>query len=273
MLGFRNKYNTIKAAPEAYGQRTHGNKLQTAVNTYRNATGRTITVVGIEHIGEPDYYITLRKLVDEFELQGAQVRVELMHVGEGLVAARTDDERAALQAYLDDGTERFSTYKALGLPWIDQAESAMGDTSPTWVHSDVNAIDVIRLVGPQEMLSRPQSAGATQATRRIEDMKAKNQRLALRAARTVSATRMINRGKYVRRQEIPGGWWLQRVMNSWRECEEMRKVLAEDTDVVLVWGAVHMLGFNEVLTRNAFDLLDTEWFTAIDGDNKGSLST
>lgn len=275
MLFSRNKQDIPKAPEEAYGQRTHARTLQTAVNTYRHPDGRTITIVGIEHIAEADYYLRMRKLVDELEAEGAQIRLEHTNPRHAADAARTEAERSAVEGFRADARQRFSAYHAVGLPWIDQAESAMGEPGPNWVHSDVDVIDFIRLVGPHVMASRPQSAGSHRLAQQVERIKAAGRPLARRAAllliRSNLVDGMIKRGIYVRRHEIPEGWWLHRIVNTWRECEEMRKVLARDGDTVLIWGAVHMLGFNEILTRNDFELVDTEWLTAIDARNKGTL--
>lgn len=249
--------------PALRGIRTHKGTLQTAVNWFSRSDGRTVVIVGVEHVGEPDYYTTLRKIVDTEAGAGAQVRVERILDRDDPDAPRTEDERVGMAALREQLANRFDMFTELGLGWIAQNDSPMaGD--PQWIDSDVCAIDLVRLRGPQEFTKMTQLTAPQQLAATIRHQKARGKKLTLRMMRYALVSKAVSRGDLAAKGKMHRGWWDQVVMYSWRECTEMTKILAGSHDhIVAIWGAPHMRAMSQALLLNGFELTDSEWFTAM----------
>ncbi|OLF05546.1 hypothetical protein [Actinophytocola xanthii] len=241
---------------ELFGVRTVKNELQTAVNVFTHPDGRTVTIVGIEHLGTPEYFAQLRKVVDELEAAGASVRLETFQGQDNADAARDQAELEALRRLHDSIASRFNAWSELGLSWIGQRDSVMS-TAPSWTHSDVADIDLVRVLGPEY---HPASGKELQS--KIEWIRQRNATYGLALLRYLEGWKQVRRGDDVQKDKHHVDWWAKQVISSWRECVELTKVLGQEGDTVLIWGAPHMKGLSQGLLRNGFELVDTQWFTA-----------
>lgn len=225
-------------------------------------------MVGIEHIGSPKYYQELLEVIEKLEADGATIRIEAGR-GQTRQEGRNDDERMALRALEDQLGTRFDSYKAVGLPWITQRDSVIGQREEAWVRSDVSALNLVRAYGPRNLQVVPQLTAPQSMSYRIEQLKSLKAVFVLRLLRRQLAHRLVARGDKVKKRKLNSHWWDQRVMYAWRECEELCKVLASDAEhQVLIWGAPHMLGLLEGLGRNGFRLASTTWFTVAEMPDK-----
>lgn len=248
---------------ESLGLRTLADKevLQSAVNTFCNLDGRVVTLVAVEPIGMPEYYAQLRNVVDVLAAAGATVRKEHVRGGVDESQARNDTEIEGLRALSADLSGRSEILTAFGLDWIGRPDSVMAD-GPGWVPSDVEPIDLLRLYGPHAFV-RLVLDPANSPARRVRDLITQGKRDELAQLRERFVQSAIWRGLNYTRGPLFPARREQYVMYAWRECEEMRKVLRDDRDTVLVWGSDHILGLTEILLRNAFTLTNTQWFDVV----------
>lgn len=240
--------------------------LQTSICQFTNPEGRIVTLVASEHIGDPDYYAQLRKIVDDTAAAGAQVRVETLRRGED-DKARNDFEAAGLEALNRQIDGRFQVCQALGLPWVGHRESAMAP-DPTWIVSDAHAMEMVRLQGAQHLERDPQLTGPQRLLAIVEDLKAKAAtskvaRWSVRHMRNRIVNQVLQRGQEIQDGILHADWWSRQTIYAWRECQEALKILAAPGDVTAVWSSCHIRGLSEVLLRNRFELTHTQWLTAI----------
>lgn len=244
------------------GLRVRRGHVETAIHTFRRMEdGRTITLIGTQHVGEPDYFAELRKVIDEVTAAGAVVHWDLLRgkSADAEAAAQTSAERAAfgeLNRETLDTTP--NTPKRIGLGWVRQVEGL--PPGPDWVNTDVTAVDMVRLLGPVRASRRRPSVGA----RMLETVIAKYEAdLSDANRRFVQACYYSQLKKSVRRRARGIADPVRAaVVGTWRECNAVAVALAETRDVVMVWGAGHLAGFAAILLRNGFGLASTRWVFA-----------
>jgi hypothetical protein len=126
-----------------------GRRLATPVIWYRHAlTRRTLVVILNSHIGDREYWDTMRRRIGQMEERGAEICVEGVHpADEAVWAEATDDERAARKflAYQYDSAQ---ADEARHLGWIHQGDERAGlCPRSTWRNVDLTDLEVIRLAG------------------------------------------------------------------------------------------------------------------------------
>jgi hypothetical protein len=252
-----------RKVPEAHrGIRTvKGKILETAVNKFQHPDGRTVTVVGIEHVGTRQYFEQMREVVDWLEKDGAEIRLEMAASARD-PKPRNESETEAVETLRGHVGTRFSHYATMGMDWVNQNDSAMAP-EPNWVFSDVPPLDIARLWGPETLLRQGSFANPVSVGPQLANMKSKGKTIRLRNYRWGSARLLARRGRQVKKDRLHASYLNKAVMYAYRECEEMLKVLVRDGDTALVWGAPHMQGFAEILVSNGFKLVRTKWYEVL----------
>lgn len=254
------------------GARTVGKRYETAINTFHRADDdRTVTLVGIEHLGELDYFAQVRKIIDELADGGAQVRLEQLQDKNGEVdKPRTDRERQALDALHDNMKTRFAVFAELGIPWVEQDEGGLAP-APEWVQSDITAMQFVRLMGPDFIVGNKVIDAPKRQLELVRSMKTAGATTRLRLLRKAIVGSAIARG------DDAGGskerYAERMVMRGFRELTESLKILdaAQHTDVAVVWNGGHHPGMAHVLTNNGFTLTDTRWLVAMEDRDFGPI--
>lgn len=259
------------------GARIVKGELQSAVQEYRRQTdGRSILLVGLLHLAEPDYFGEIAKVVLEAENSGHTVYMEGTRIQE-YTDVPSEEERAAIIQHdkaLD--IQYREVPKLLGIPWIYQGDSALAPYPSTWKSSDLNELQAIRLLGP---------ANATVTAPGLALYRWLNQDRGdgMRAAAQFAAVRRTWVRGYFRtfvkeggesqpplrrfllrvlRKPSPVKPWLNAIIYSHREHLAALCALGDGGNVVLLWNPGHMVGIGEVLARNGFEPGEPTWYTA-----------
>jgi hypothetical protein len=256
-----------------------GRAFKTPVTTYVHPeTGRRVTVVSVMHIGLPSYYSRLREIVKEKEAAGSVVHCEGTGL-EGLtpelikqplasttldakvreLLARipdlTEDEREVLLAMVDVALLMRRRVRELG--WVEQMDKEGGlPTEPHWHNIDITVIDVIRRLGPDTLLYRMRQA------RKMLDWPAGNtakpNAFRLKLAFLCRATASNKQRIQTKLRTGPyDGVLLER-----REKIALDGLHAATTDVVLLWGCMHLPAFEADLLSRGYLQESRTWHTA-----------
>jgi hypothetical protein len=261
--------------------------MQTAVQEYLRADGRSILLVGCAHLAEPDYFADLRKIVDEAEASGATVFME----GPSLRADDANVSDAERQAMHDShdalNTQHRELTALLDLPWIYQGDSALAPYPSTWRSNDAREVDMCRLVGTNNMVDLAPSAAKYERFKILKETKgaeslpyitartkyvqsymwrfkerSKAAAVSLRMRFLIPrTTRSITR-LFSRKPAPTGNGWMNPYVYTYRECVAVLTALDTDGNVVMLWSPGHLCGIGRILTRNGFEPQDPLWLTA-----------
>jgi hypothetical protein len=259
----RTKQRRTTTDPALMGLRTHKDSLQSAVNTFKHPDGRTVTLVGVEHIGEPGYFTQLRTVIDATVATGAQVRREGLLDSEDASDARSASEREGLTAVNAQLNIRFKPYTALGLDWVGDKHGLPSE--PTWIHSDIKNAEMVRMLGPARLARMPQLVAPQRQLAEINALKAKKAYHRLRWMRIKLVDDIVKRGTKCQKGTLHQRehWWDTQTFYAFRERCEALKLLEQDGDVVLLWNPAHLRGFSEALLRNEFAHTESQWLTVL----------
>jgi hypothetical protein len=231
--------------------------LQTGVHTWTRGN-RTVTLVGTIHIGDRRYYQILQRLLDDGEEQGALVHFEgTKEPTDEAFASLTNADRRALDL-MGDGQTFAETLVTATTGLVTQTDAMTFRSS--WVNTDVSELDVIRMVGPQNIVNRFSSFSRTpdmSAISRLPPMIPVGWfiRFALRYFTAASSLlRAIRPGELDRN-----------VLVKWRNMVAVTAALntPDGSHVIAVWGSEHVGGIGALLERNGFALTTVRWIPAI----------
>jgi hypothetical protein len=132
--------------------RLRGRMLATPVLWYRHAgTGRTLILVLNSHVGERDYFRTMRERITELEERGAAVQWEGIRAAPPEAwATATADERAARQVMRTIFRDR-PIALARHLGWVYQKDGL--PIADSWVNADLNDLELVRDAGADAILA------------------------------------------------------------------------------------------------------------------------
>jgi hypothetical protein len=255
--------------------------LECAVQVYRHPSGKTITAMSTVHLAEPEYFESLVKLALREEEAGAEVFLECLGTG----GNPTEEEREAIDIHV----RALMTQQVLGaelfnLPWVAEPKSALGPFLRKWSNADVDAVDLIRLLGPSQMDEL--HAGIFASYERMKAFKEKygEDSARFRRRRWVFATAYITQyvhGRPIRayiaavrsvvkavrfllRRKAAVGIpdWVVPYANNFRECVAANDALACPKNVVVMWHPDHLKHMGQIWMRNGFVPDEAEWLTA-----------
>ena len=235
--------------------RRQGRCLQTPQRVYVHPdTGRTITLIGMMHVGEPRYYTDVKAAVAECEAGGAVIHCE----GSGKRLA--DESLIGLtpaEAELIQELQRGERLKAQRLPmfgWVEQL-TALAPFPETWQFIDLGRVEVIRMTGTDELLRN------TRRTNNLMDWADDDTKtpyvcrisIALGFRQHASDSPRIQR-----KLTLP----IHQVLVEHRNKLAMDAVHATRQDVVLLWGAKHLPGMEADLRDHGYQRVAETWRTA-----------
>jgi uncharacterized protein YbaP (TraB family) len=226
-------------------------RVETAVWTLQHeTTGRTVTLVGIMHIGNSRYFSDLSGVLADLAGAGAEVHVE--GVAQRDEESATDWERARLTQAdgWGDAEETGDTVALLRL----ESQGAQLELPPGYRNVDLSRLELLRRVGweayrrllapPPETAAGRHLSPALRATLRFE----LRHRRALERLRSLRArNRRVNRVVIDERNETAFAGGAQALARG---------------DVVLVWGADHLPGLAARFRAGGYRLTGEAWFEA-----------
>ncbi len=228
--------------------------LQTAVIGLRHpATGRRVTLIATIHIGRPDYYTRLTELVEEHEQQGLVLFEGVGELTQEEAAALPDEERRVYEslASLNGAYRRL----AAALDLVAQPD-VMPRPRAGWVRADLPVRELLR----RWVSARLPLVPVMEAVGQVIDSA-----LMRRAARFVllqeplllSAFRLV-------KGWTPGVGRLAALLVDERNAAALDVFDSVDhgQDVAIIYGAGHVPGLLEGLTRRGYREITRDWFTA-----------
>lgn len=227
--------------------RRHRWSTQTAVDTYTHAqTGKTVTLVGVAHIGPAQYYAELQGLVDGLESQ-AEVQYELCRKPDP-DEEMTDQERELVRRLLD------SDQKALA-PLLGMVTQSAMTYRDGWLNKDMTMLESLRLLPNPESIAKGHAELIEVLT-------------AVRFARWCALQMMKYSGLLVL---ISAG--SQKLSSKGRATRavimDMRNDIASQAavdapgNVVSIWGAEHLIGIGKRLRRSGYRRTGRSWYTCV----------
>jgi hypothetical protein len=236
--------------------RTRRGCLQTRIDTYRHNDGRTATVVGMIHVADPAFYDAVTDFVGERETGGAQVQYE----GVGPPppdTAITDHERGLIER-LRKALNHRAFAGLVGLALQHDERLMIQDH---WHNPDMNVVDFLRaLPSPEKFISRQESVGRLldglndyerHSIGHVLHRHTRYQGYAMRLMQTVDRVTGIGLGS------------ARRVVTSLRDGVAADAIDAAPGSVVALWGAGHLPGIGERLSRRGWAYVGEEWLTAV----------
>lgn len=243
------------------GMRLHNREVQTAVVDYVHPERPTITLVGTVHVAMPGYFAELRSVIEAYERQGAVVHREAINevTIDPLDPELTESERSmCIEPFNEAEMHEFMT--TVGFPFVRQSQALA--PAATWTTVDIHMIDRVRMVSPRlifGMAARRHVHHTKRVTRFAEFSPKKKRRI-----RNVSMfawrhlARKTSRGRG--RPRGPG----RHVTDTWRKYHACSAAIRSRQDVVVIWGAGHLVGFGDILIRNGYKPDEPTWYTAFD---------
>lgn len=230
--------------------RITGGRVETAVWTLTHpATGRTVTLVGTMHIGDPTYFRDLSGVLERLSATGAEIHVE------GI--SRDDDDRLSdwerdLLTEADSWADAETAGAAVRLLSLE-SQSAELRLPPGTRNIDMSHAELLRCVGWTNYrrlfatTAGPPGPGFGSVARAAI-------RFQLRHGRGLEQLRSIRRrNRQVNRVVI--GMRNRVAFAGGREALTRR-------DVVLVWGTDHLPGLARLFRAEGYRLDDEAWFEA-----------
>lgn len=224
------------------------------MDTYVGPSGRTVTLIGMVHIADAEFYTVCEQIVADREGAGAVVHYEAVtDRGEDRSKVETD------LIYRLNSNDAIATVATL-LGGLALQHRTNLPIQPHWVNPDISLLELLRLVpDAEEFVAVSERVGSS-----LEDMTPEMLRLLEWALRHLPALRgaiaahswISPRRRRVRRAE-------QQVILAHRNNLAAKAILAESRDVVALWGAGHLDGIGTHLTQSGYCRTHTRWLPAI----------
>jgi hypothetical protein len=209
--------------------------LEVATDTYEK-DGRTVTLIGVSHIADKDFWATTQALISDREAEGASVHYELIERDIEGPRQRTFDMKTLAPVL---GMQ----FQFDGLNYKD-----------SWTRTDMTA---------SEFLAHATRRGPKAPT---EEQLAEVLRVIGGSDKRRRVTRwfMMRLLLAVRYLPLPGpmGVPLSIVLGV-RNLIAAKAALEASGDVVAIWGAAHLPGIGKILRDHGFVRTAREWTTAI----------
>lgn len=259
--------------------------VETAVHLLHRPTDRrTVMLVGTVHMAEASYYERLRRLVDDFVAEGAEVHYEASRTAPD-ESFRTSAEAAAVKL-LDQSLDGIYQRAIDGfeLPWVRQLDGPLAPAS-TWHNIDIRRLDTVRLLGPTvngEFGRLTRVVAKAVATYR-DELKPPKVREAVKRRfllmYRITQSRLgppkallgaVNAARWVARKPRLGPTSTEiATFFTYREYQAVLAALEASKDVVMIWHGSHLPGIGGTLLRNGFEVRKTTWVLAIRAPRKG----
>ncbi|ROP37280.1 hypothetical protein [Saccharothrix texasensis] len=223
-------------------------ELHTAVQTWTRGPDHRIVLIGMSHVGEPDYFDTVRRVVASHP--GATVHYERV-VREDPLPPMTDDEWARL-----DAARRSHRFVLRWAAEVAELGTQHGLAVDGWHNVDVNEVDLARMSGrSMPRLAVPGVRMGIDYAPPLTD----RQRRVLRHVVRLLLVHIAPRGRLLMRPMT------RRAVVQWRNVHAMTHALraVHDGPVVMIWGAGHLPGIGDVLLHNDFRLESVRWVRAV----------
>ncbi len=222
-------------------------------------TGRSVTLIGTMHVGQPAYYQAIHDRAAALEAAGALVQYEALYdAPDSEWEKAAPDERAARDA-LNRGLDYLYSFAGPlfdHLGWAGQRDELRYE--PSWEHVDISDLDLIRAAGPAAVLARMNRVSELAAAFDALDphLEAAAVSLAFRFWRFLP-------GRY--RRPEPGTEhhdqaFEQAVVH--RRNQHALAALPPGRDAVLIWGSGHLPGMTSALEQAGFRRRAQEWLPA-----------
>ncbi|HSX01440.1 MAG TPA: hypothetical protein VLF67_04325 [Candidatus Saccharimonas sp.] len=254
--------------------RIHRGQIQTPVWTYRHRdSGRTVTLVGMMHVGEPAYYAAVQSLVASLVEAGAVVQFEGVRTASAEeMATATPRELAAIASI--NQLLQVITRMGEGLGWTSQKTGLKYD--PAWTNVDLNDLELVRLLNLAD-LDRAVADAAEQMTELEQTdpvMMAASMAMIFRAMHSRSGRVMVdvlsafNRAQRRRHQPAdaepaPDLDQLHEVVVGQRDPVAVEGIwrAAAHQDVALIWGAAHLPGMGALIEEHGYQRISASWLS------------
>jgi hypothetical protein len=270
--GGLNRLST-NSTPTLYGGQIVNGIFQSAVQEYRHPGDRSILLIGLAHVAEPEYFATIRAITDQEEKDGATVLFEGVR-GHTECREMSDEERLAI-ATQDQvlNAQNRDILSLFDLPWIEQDESVLAPCFTRWERADANELDMIRLLGPRNAAKVSSQAALLEHYRQLKETKgADSAEFKLAKAQVVAGKTGLGFSADVARersnghQDQSGNRWMLPYVFTYRECVAALRTLETPGNVVLLWHPGHMIHIGQIFVRNGFvPSEDVLWLTVFRG--------
>ncbi|MBS2964950.1 hypothetical protein KGA66_17975 [Actinocrinis puniceicyclus] len=234
--------------------------IEVPVRTYTNPdTGAQVTYFGMLHVAQEPFFAEVRDRVTRLEADGAHVYLEgITSPASDTLGADTDELRWGVGVVKRKLETMWREGEALGLV-------AQRDALPArdgWQVHDVTVLEAVQIYGVEALRNQHQD---TQREGLLLDhfdpaltraMTMQSLALVMKAA-TDTAIRDILFPEHEAT--------LARVREGKVVAALDRQLAAEpDAHIVVVWGAGHLVSYDEALTERGYKSDDEQWLTAID---------
>lgn len=239
--------------PQGLASRTRRGVLETAVNTYTGNSGQTITLVGMVHIAESEFYAECEQIVTRAEKAGAVVHYEAI--------CDRGEPRSSIEADLVDRFKGGTAYARIadllgGLALQHKTDLLI---QPHWVNTDVSTVELIRLLpNAEEFVATLEKVEAS-----VDDITPEMLRLLDWALRHLSLLgpvitlhSLLSPRRRTRSSE-------RKVIIGHRNRIAAEAILTESRDVIALWGAGHLEGIGNILEQSGYRKTHTRWLPAI----------
>lgn len=248
----------------------HGNVLTAVWTLHHPETGRTVTLLGTYHLGDPQYYQEIAALADKTEHAGGLIQSEGTELADAtLLTPLTEQEKRALAAKLASDEELTTTREFLAKGGL-VPELGTLERRPHWRYPDIDKLSQVRLIGDAYKIpeNRVQSKNRTQPKKGTPQHKRSAKREARGKRRVAAIMRFLFRLplRFVPLTDHLGATSVFRTALTNRQEQNAALDLLEipgPVNVLAIWGAGHLPGIRAMLERNGFGIVHMRWLTAV----------
>lgn len=219
--------------------RTRGKKIQTAEVTYYNSElDKTVKIIGLMHIADSDYFQEINNYIKSIGNYSVYY--------ERLLESNSERTSKLEQLALDKLEEHFLCVRLMAKIFDLSYQSDNIIYEGSWNNTDISDLDLVRIIGPQKVLTTFKSNYKSITS--LENLGTFPKKIARKFV-----IWMIGRSKSLH----------PAVFLDWRNFVAMSAILADNNNILALWGANHLVGMSLILESNGYVLQSKRWFTAI----------
>lgn len=235
--------------------------LRAPIRTLLNPdTGSHVTLVGMLHAAQADFYATVARTIAELEAAGAMVHYEQVRLPD-------QDELAATPELGRAGVQMISQqFEATLAEYVDGGLVLQRDQLPpadSWENHDISMIEAVRFYGPSGVREMAEALATGQ------DVMGDLHPLVTRALmlQALESEIEVAAGRKRRESVFQG---IDRQLSIHREAlalaaVDLHLVRSPGSDLVLLWGVAHLAGLTSGLIKRGYKVEDGEqWVVAVD---------